>query len=79
MKFRLKILLGCHGNEDFDFKFYIFIVYNMRMSWRKRCLARTQMDKEKYIMCILARAYDIGHEADSRHISHLASIGRGNK
>ena len=43
MKFRLKFLLGCHGNDDFNFKFYIFTVYNMRISWGKRCLARMQM------------------------------------
>ena len=35
MKFRLKCLLGCHGNDDFNFKFYTFTVYNMRISWRK--------------------------------------------
>ena len=29
MKFGLKFLLGCHGNDDFNFKFYIFTVYNM--------------------------------------------------
>ena len=43
MKFRLKILLGCHGNDDFNFKLYIFTVYNMRISWGKSCLARLQM------------------------------------
>ena len=43
MKFRLKFLLGCHGNDDFNFKFYIFTVYNMRISWGKSCLARMQM------------------------------------
>ena len=30
MKFRLKILLGGHGSEDFNFKFYIFTIYIMR-------------------------------------------------
>ena len=43
MTFRLKILLGCHGNEDFNFKFYIFTVYNMRMAWPKSCLAGMQI------------------------------------
>ena len=43
MKFRLKISLGCHGNDDFNFKFYIFTFYNMRILWRKSCLARMQM------------------------------------
>ena len=44
MKFRLKILLGCHGNEDFNFKFYIFTIYNMRMSMCESCLSRMQMN-----------------------------------
>ena len=43
MKFRLNFLLVCYGNDDLNFKFYIFTIYNMRISWRKSCLARMQM------------------------------------
>ena len=32
MELRLKFLLGCHSNDEFNFKLYIFTVYNMRIS-----------------------------------------------
>ena len=40
MKFRFKILLGCHGNEDFNLKFYIFTVsicecHDMKVVWQE--------------------------------------------
>ena len=40
MKFRFKILLGCHGNEDFTLKFYIFTVlifecHDMKVVWQE--------------------------------------------
>ena len=39
MKFRLKILLGCHGNDDFNFKLYIlpFIIceyHRVKVAWQ---------------------------------------------
>ena len=40
MKFRLKFLLGCHGNDDFNFKFYIFTFmickyHGVKVAWQE--------------------------------------------
>ena len=44
MKFRLKILLGCHGNEDFNFKFTFLPFIICEMSMCESCLSKMQMN-----------------------------------
>ena len=41
-----------HGNEDFNFKIYIFTVPGMRMLWRKKLFGKNADELGKYLLCL---------------------------